>query len=158
MLVREAIVARLAEGRSDEDRAGRVRLPRSLKSDRTTVRTALFQRLAASRLFAIGDRAGVLRSAQARSGRAFRLDVRQRVIVKALVSKHVGKGAARAEALLKHVVYLGRSGAGMEGARPEFFDRSGDGLDAAVTTEGWAADRIISASSSRPSTGTGSRT
>lgn len=141
MLVREAIVARLSEDRSDEDRAGRVRLPRSLKSDRTTVRTALFQRLAASRLFAIGDRAGVLRSAQARSGRPFRLDVRQRVIVKALVSKHVGKGAARAEALLKHVVYLGRSGAGMEGARPEFFDRSGDRLDAAAATEGWAVDR-----------------
>lgn len=141
MLVREAIVARLAEPPSREGQAGRARLPRSLKSDRTTVRTALFQRLAASRLFAIGDRAGVLRSAQARSGRAFRLDVRQRVVVKALVSKHTGKGAARGEALAKHVAYLGRSGAGAEGARPEFFDRASDGVDAPLATDAWAADR-----------------
>lgn len=141
MLVREAIVARLAEPSCREDQSGRARLPRSLKPDRTSVRTALLQRLAASRLFAIGDRAGVLRSAQGRSGRPFRLDVRQRVIVKALVSKHAGKGAARGEALAKHVAYLGRSGAGAEGARPEFFDRASDGVDAPLTTEAWAADR-----------------
>jgi type IV secretory pathway VirD2 relaxase len=118
-----------------------VRLPTSLKSDRTGVRTLMLQRLAASRLFATGDRAGVLRSAQKRSGRAFRLDVRQRVIVKALVSRHTGNGAARGEALAKHVVYLGRSGAGVDGARPGFFDRADDDLDAAAATAEWATDR-----------------
>jgi type IV secretory pathway VirD2 relaxase len=141
MLVREAIRVRLPDPEPGEEQAVRVRLPTSLKSDRTRVRIAMLQRLAASRLFAIGDRAGVLRSAQARSGRAFRLDVRQRVIVKALVSRHAGKSAARGEALAKHVAYLGRSGAGVEGARPEFFDRSVDEVDIASRTGGWAADR-----------------
>lgn len=141
MLVRQAIEARLREPQTLEERPARMRLPSTLKSDRTGVRTLMLQRLAASRLFAIGDRAGVLRSAQKRSGRAFRLDVRQRVIVKALVSKHVGKGAARAEALAKHVAYLGRSGAGMAGARPGFFDRAEDEVDAAAASAGWSGDR-----------------
>lgn len=141
MLVREAIQVRLSEPGGEEDKAGRARLPSSLKRDRMSVRTALFQRLAASRLFAQGDRAGVLRTAQARSGRAFRLDVRQRVIVKALVSRHVGKGVARGAALAQHISYLGRSGAGAEGARAEFFDRERDGLDAQAVAGAWAADR-----------------
>jgi type IV secretory pathway VirD2 relaxase len=141
MLMREAIHARLGEPQSDGERSIRVRLPTSLKSERTGVRTQLLQRLAASRLFAIGDRAGVLKSAQKRSGRGFRLDVRQRVVVKALVSKHAGKGAARGEALAKHVAYLGRSGAGIEGARPSFFDRADDEVDASVATGGWTPDR-----------------
>lgn len=141
MLVRQAIQARVGGPESGEEPSRRVRLPASLKSDRTAVRIAMLQRLAASRLFAAGDRAGVLRSAQKRSGRAFRLDVRQRVIVKALVSRHAGKGAARGEALAKHVAYLGRSGAGVEGARPGFFDRAADELDASAATSGWAADR-----------------
>lgn len=141
MLVREAIQARLAEPQESGEQPLRVRLPTSLKSDRTRVRTAMLQRLAASRLFAIGDRAGVLRTAQKRSGRAFRLDVRQRVIVKALVSRHPGGGAQRGEALAKHVSYLGRSGAGVEGARPEFFDRGKDELDASAATAEWAPDR-----------------
>lgn len=141
MLVRHSIQARLGEPQSADERSVRGRLPSSLKSDRTAVRIAMLQRLAASRLFATGDRAGVLRSAQKRSGRSFRLDVRQRVIVKALVSKHAGKGPMRPEALAKHVAYLGRSGAGMEGARPGFFDRAGDEVDAATATSGWAADR-----------------
>src|SRR5690606_17749578 len=91
--------------------------------------------------FAIGDKAGVLRAAQKRSGRPFRVDVRQRVIVKALVSRHAGKGAARGEALAKHVAYLSRSGAGAEGALPDFFDRAGDEVDAAAATADWCADR-----------------
>ncbi|MFA4937675.1 DUF3363 domain-containing protein [Brevundimonas sp.] len=131
-----------------EDRTGRpadaavpVQLPTRLKCDKTDVRTALFVRLAASRVFALGDRAGVLRAAQRRSGRAFRIDVRQRVIVKALVSRHVGKAAARASALAAHVAYLGRAGAGAEGARPDFFNRELDGVDGRMATEGWGADR-----------------
>jgi type IV secretory pathway VirD2 relaxase len=141
MRVREALQLRMAQPEIAEDGSPRVRLPGSLKSDRPGVRAAILRRLAASRLFAIGDRAGVLRSAQKRSGRPFRLDVRQRVIVKALVSRHNGKGAARGEALAKHVAYLGRSGAGASGARPGFFDRSENELDAAAATHGWAADR-----------------
>ena len=141
MLVREAIQARLSGPPAGEERAGRVSLPRRLKSDRTGLRTLMLQRLAASRIFAIGDRAGVLRTAQKRSGRSFRLDVRQRVVVKALVSRHAGKGAQRGEALAKHVAYLGRSGAGADGARPDFFNRTKDELDASAETAGWASDR-----------------
>lgn len=141
MTVRQSIQARLPESLGGDDGAGRVSLPTSLKSDRTGVRVVMMQRLAASRQFAIGDKAGVLRAAQKRSGRPFRVDVRQRVIVKALVSRHAGKGAARGEALAKHVAYLGRSGAGAEGARPDFFDRAGDEVDAAAATADWGADR-----------------
>lgn len=141
MLVRDALQARMAQLETLEDRTARARLPGSLKSDRPGVRTAMLRRLAASRLFAIGDRAGVLRTAQRRSGRAFRLDVRQRVVVKALVSRHTGKGVACGEALAKHVAYLGRAGAGVDGARPRFFDRSESELDAVDATAGWAADR-----------------
>lgn len=141
MLVRQAIEVRLAAARERGEEAGRARLPRSLKRDRLPVRTALFQRLAASRLFALGDRSGVLRAAQGRSGRAFRFDVRQRVVVKALVSRHEGKGLARGAALARHVSYLGRAGAGHQGAQAEFFDRISDGIDAAGETASWAADR-----------------
>jgi type IV secretory pathway VirD2 relaxase len=141
MTVRSGIQARLEQSGSGEGKAGRVSLPTTLKSDRINVRTAMFQRLAASRLFAYGDRSGVLRTAQKRSGRAFRLDVRQRVIVKALVSRHTGKGAARALALAAHVSYLGRAGVGADGAEAEFFDRTDDTVDAAEATQGWGADR-----------------
>lgn len=141
MSVRSGIQARLEGRREGEAKAGRVSLPTTLKSDRINVRTAMFQRLAASRLFAYGDRAGVLRTAQKRSGRAFRLDVRQKVIVKALVSRHAGKGAARAAALAAHVSYLGRAGAGAEGKPAEFFDRTDDAVDAAEVTGDWGPDR-----------------
>ena len=141
MLIREAIEGRLAAGSVRDFGGVQVRLPLSLKTDRVPVRTGMFQRLAASRQFALGDRSGVLRAAQGRSGRAFRMDVRQRVIVKALVSRHVGKAAARAGALAAHVAYIGRSGAGVEGARPDFFDRTDDSVEAAVETRGWSGDR-----------------
>jgi len=141
MLIREAIEGRLAAGVVRDLGGVQVRLPLSLKTDRVPVRTGMFQRLAASRQFALGDRSGVLRAAQGRSGQAFRMDVRQRVIVKALVSRHVGKSATRAGALAAHVAYLGRSGAGVEGARPDFFDRAHDGVEAALETRGWSADR-----------------
>lgn len=141
MLIREAIQSRLSSGATQEPEAVQVRLPLSLKPDRVNVRTGLMRRLASSRAFALGDRSGVLRAAQGRSGRAFRLDVRQRVIVKALVSRHIGKGAERAAALAAHVSYLGRSGAGVEGARPEFFDRAADDVQPAAETGGWSEDR-----------------
>ena len=77
MQVRTAIEVRLAQASKDDVSTLKVRLPQRLKSDKTSVRIAMFQRLAASRLFAYGDRAGCLRAAQNRSGRPFRLDVRQ---------------------------------------------------------------------------------
>ncbi len=141
MQVRTALEARLAAVPKDEVSTLRGRLPTHLKSDETSVRIAMFQRLAASRLFAYGDRAGCLRAAQNRSGRAFRLDVRQRVTVKALVSRHMGRGAARGAALAAHVAYLGRAGAGEDGQAAPFFGPAHDGVDAGVATEGWGQDR-----------------
>ena len=102
MQVRTAIEARLTQSSPGDLSTLRVRLPTRLKSDKTSVRVAMFQRLAASRLFAYGDRSGCLRAAQNRSGRPFRLDVRQRVMVKALVSRHMGTGFARGAALAAH--------------------------------------------------------
>jgi type IV secretory pathway VirD2 relaxase len=116
-------------------------LPTRLKADRFPVRTAVLQRLAASRLFALGDRAGVLGTAQRRSGRDFRLDVRQLVIVKALVSRHSGRGLARGAALAAHLSYLGRSGTAVGGRTSAFFDRDLDEIDAASITSTWADDR-----------------
>ncbi len=141
MQVRAAIEARLTQSAPGDVSTLRVRLPTRLKSDKTSVRVAMFQRLAASRLFAYGDRSGCLRAAQNRSGRPFRLDVRQRVMVKALVSRHMGKGFARGAALAAHVSYLSRVGAGEDGAQAEFFTASREIVDGAAATDGWAKDR-----------------
>lgn len=141
MTIRDEIEARLRQPASARDQTSFHPLPHSLKTEHGGVRTGMFRRLAASRHFALGDRAGALSAAQRRSGRAFRLDVRQRVVVKALVSRHVGAGTARGAALAAHVSYLGRGGAGVEGARPEFFDRTQAGLDAAAATREWSVDR-----------------
>lgn len=141
MQVRTAIEVRLTAASRDDVSTLRVRLPQRLKSDKTSVRVAMFQRLAASRLFAYGDRAGCLRAAQNRSGRPFRLDVRQRVTVKALVSRHMGKGFARGAALAAHISYLGRMGAGEDGEHAAFFGPVHDGVDAGAATDGWAKDR-----------------
>jgi type IV secretory pathway VirD2 relaxase len=141
MLTRDAIRVRLSASSDGETARRLARLPTRLKADKVPARNAILQRLAASRLFAYGDRTGVLRAAQARSGRPFRLDVRQRVIVKALVSRHAGQGFARGAALAAHVSYLARSGAGVEGARADFFDRNSDGVDAGAATAAWGDDR-----------------
>lgn len=141
MLVRNAIQARMPGGEVADPAVLNLRLPRSLKRDRIPVRNGMLKRLASSRNFALGDRAGVLRAAQNRSGRMFRLDVRQRVIVKALVCRHGGQGSGGAGALAKHVVYLGRAGAGVEGARPEYFNERTEALEAADETRGWSRDR-----------------
>ena len=141
MLVRDAIHDRMPGGEVADPAVLNLRLPRSLKRDRIPVRNGMLKRLASSRNFALGDRAGVLRAAQNRSGRVFRLDVRQRVIVKALVCRHAGKGSAGAGALAKHVAYLGRAGAGVEGARPEYFSGRAEALEPAEETRGWGQDR-----------------
>nr|WP_314432600.1 DUF3363 domain-containing protein [uncultured Brevundimonas sp.] len=141
MLVRDRFEELLTVAPAPDADGLRVQLPGRLKRDQCDVRTAMFIRLAASRNFALGDRAGALRAAQNRSGRPFRLDVRQRVIVKAMVSRHLGRGAARAATLAAHVVYLGRQGAGVEGERAEFFDRETDSLDARAAVQDWSGDR-----------------
>lgn len=136
--VRVRIEDRLAEPRETEVAP---RLPHRLRGDDGPVRTELMRRLAASRLFAYGDRRGVLKAALNRSGRPFRLDVRQRVVVKALISKHVGKGAARGVALAKHAAYLVRAGSGRDGAAAGFFDAGSDAVDAPVRIAGWSEHR-----------------
>lgn len=141
MLVREGIASRLSHATSGASAPDVARLPRSLKLDHVEVRAGLLRRLAASRHFALGDRAGVLRAAERRSGRSFRLNLRQRVVVKALVSRHSGSGAARGAALGRHLSYLGRAGAGADGSRADFFDRSDEGLDPRWRTAAWSADR-----------------
>ena len=138
MSVRNAIETRVS---APDGQTGRVTLPRSLRRDHMSTRIALLQRLSASRRFALGQRSGGLRRMQALSGRPFHLDLKQRVVVKALVSRHAGKGGARGVALARHVSYLGRSGAGVDGARPEFFDRTVEGLDAREATRAWGEDR-----------------
>ena len=141
MLVRDRFDELLASGPDPDVDGLRVQLPGRLKRDQCDVRTAMFIRLAASRNFALGDRAGALKAAQNRSGRSFRLDVRQRVIVKAMVSRHQGKGAARAAALGAHVAYLGRQGAGVEGEQADFFDRETDVINARAAIRDWSRDR-----------------
>ncbi|WP_248120197.1 DUF3363 domain-containing protein [Brevundimonas sp. EYE_349] len=141
MLIRNEIDGRVSAGSGQAADAVRIGLPLSLKTERMNVKNGMLKRLASSKAFALGNRSGVLKAAQNRSGRAFRLDVRQKVIVKALVSRHMGKGADRAAALAKHMAYLGRQGAGAEGERPEFFDRNVDGVLPGVETEGWSEDR-----------------
>ena len=141
MLVREAMEDRLPSTAAGEPRTVEVRLPLRLKIERDPVRMGMMKRLASSRIFALGDRTGVLRAAQNRSGRAFRLDVRQRVVVKALVSRHTGKGAERAAALAAHVAYLGRDGAGIDGSRAEFFSREGEAPEVVAAARAWGQDR-----------------
>lgn len=141
MRVSDRIAARVEPAPALAETTVEVRLPLSLKPDKVGVRVAMMRRLASSRMFALGDRSGVLRAAQSRSGRSFRLDVRQRVIVKALISRHRGKGAERGAALSKHVAFLGRAGAGLEGSRPEFFDRASDDIPTAESVAGWEGDR-----------------
>ncbi|WAC61334.1 DUF3363 domain-containing protein [Brevundimonas sp. SL130] len=141
MLVGDRIAARVEPDPALAEATLAVRLPLSMKPDKVGVRVGLMRRLASSRTFALGDRSGVLRAAQKRSGRPFRLDVRQRVIVKALISRHMGRGAERGVALAKHVAYLGRAGAGLEGSQAHFFDRASDDVDPAEMVGGWQGDR-----------------
>jgi len=56
-------------------------------------------------------------------------------------SRHMGQGFARGAALAAHVSYLGRVGAGEDGARAEFFGASREIFDGAAATDGWAKDR-----------------
>lgn len=140
MTVRSTIEDRMSALSGVEDDGLRVRLATSLKRD-GSVRSSMLKRLSSSRRFSYGTKAGALKTAAKRSGSAFRVDVRQRVIVKALVSRHLGKGRARGKALVAHVRYLGRDGAGQDGEAGKFFDRSSDAVDGAERTRDWAEHR-----------------
>lgn len=137
MTVRSAIEVRMSVQPEDELQ---VRLASRLQRD-GSVRTSMLKRLSSSMRFSYGAKAGALKTAAKRSGAAFRADVRQRVIVKALVSRHVGTGVARGKALTAHVRYLGRDGAGQDGEAGAFFDRGSDAVDGAERIEGWAEHR-----------------
>jgi len=140
MPVRNAVDQRQAALKAGPNEETRVRLPSRGRGDEP-VRTALLRRLAANLRFSYGAKASVLKTAARRSGRAFRLDVRQRVIVKALVSRHVGQGLTRGKALAAHVRYLSRDGASLEGEAAPFFDQSSDAVDGASRTEAGAEHR-----------------
>ena len=140
MSVRGAMQGRMSDLIGPPDDELDVRLAVALKRD-GSVRTSMLKRLSSSMRFSYGARAGVLKSAARRSGSAFRVDVRQRVMVKALVSRHMGKGAARGAGLAAHVLYLGRDGAGCDGEAATFFDRQVDVVDGTERTRDWAEHR-----------------
>jgi type IV secretory pathway VirD2 relaxase len=140
MSVRDAVEARLAALEAQPEDAIRVTLASRLKPD-GSVRLSMMKRLSSTMRFSYGAKAGALKTAANRSGSAFRVDVRQRVIVKALVSRHMGKGAARGAALAAHVRYLGREGTGHEGEAGTFFDRNEKAVDGAERIKDWAEHR-----------------
>lgn len=140
MTVRSIIEARMSNLSGSDGDDLQVRLATSLQRD-GSVRSSMLKRLSSSMRFSYGAKAGALKTAAQRSGTAFRADVRQRVIVKALVSRHVGKGLARGKALAAHVRYLGRDGAGQDGEAGAFFDSSRDAVDGAERTQDWAEHR-----------------
>jgi type IV secretory pathway VirD2 relaxase len=137
----ENLIQRLLAARLEPADGPEVRLPDRLAGEAAGARLGLIRRLALGRGVLAGDRRGVLSAAGRRSGRPFRLDLRQRVVVKALVSRHSGGGAVRAAALAKHAAYLMRPGAGRAGERPIAFDGARDGLDLGGEVRGWGADR-----------------
>jgi type IV secretory pathway VirD2 relaxase len=65
--------------------------------------------------------------------------MRQRVVVKAHVSRHK-PGKARGS-LARHVSYLGRESASADGKRGVFYDATREGVDARRETVQWAHDR-----------------
>lgn len=140
MTVRSIIEDRMSALPGSDGDDLQIRLAASPKRD-GSVRTSMLKRLSSSMRFSYGAKAGALKAAAKRSGSAFRADVRQRVIVKALVSRHLGKGMARGKALAAHVRYLGRDGAGQDGEAGAFFDRSNDAVDGAERTQEWAEHR-----------------
>jgi type IV secretory pathway VirD2 relaxase len=79
------------------------------------------------------------RKAKRFGGPADAFGARQRVVVKALVSRHK-PGKARGS-LARHVTYLGRESASADGKRGVFYDAARDGVDAKQEAIQWAPDR-----------------
>lgn len=140
MTVRSLIEDRMSALSAPENDGPQVQLASRLKRD-GSVRTSMLKRLSSSLRFSYGARAGALETAARRSGSAFRVDVRQRVIVKALVSRHVGIGTARGRALAAHVRYLGRDGVGREGEAGTFFGREAGTVNGAEHVGEWGDHR-----------------
>jgi type IV secretory pathway VirD2 relaxase len=137
VLLRAAIERRLSEVQASRDETPAARLPTTLRTAQGGARTSLLARLSVSRRFSLGRRAGGLGG---KGGGRLTLHVSQRVIVKVLVSRHRANRAGRS-ALLGHVAYLARAGAGLEGERGPFFDASHDRLSARALARTWEADR-----------------
>ena len=112
------------------------RLPKRVTLDRSVAHVLVLQRLAATRLASRGSAAGSVRASRPPG---MRLDLRQRVIVKAFVGRHLGGAASGA--LAAHVSYLHRPGAGRGGERGVFFDQATEGVNAQAETRGWRDDR-----------------
>jgi type IV secretory pathway VirD2 relaxase len=138
MSVRDLLIDGFETARRDPHL--RVALPNSAKGDqRNDVRTALVKGMGLTRRFGRGLSAGP-RTAGGPAARALPHSPKQRVIVKAHVAKHGNPKAGRS-ALRAHVNYLAREGAGADGERGEFYDRSAEGLDASARTKTWGHDR-----------------
>lgn len=132
MSVHSAVAARLG-GAAGDGAAGR--LPDWVKLDRTSVHGRLLRRLAA-RTRVGGQAAGAGVGGTAGAGP---LAARQRVVVKAMVSRHASGRSGGG--LLRHLGYLARAGAGVEGERAEVYGPVEGRLEARGTVQGWSQDR-----------------
>nr|WP_314435317.1 hypothetical protein [uncultured Brevundimonas sp.] len=83
MTVRSIIEERMSALTGSDGDGLQVHLATSLKPD-GSVRTSMLKQLSSSMRFSYGARAGALKAAATPSGAAFRMGVRQPVIVKAL--------------------------------------------------------------------------
>ncbi len=83
------------------------------------------------------------RKAKRFGGPAGAFTARERVVVKALVSRHK-PGKARGS-LARHVTYLGRESASADGKRGVFYDAARDGVDAKQEAVQWRRTGITSA-------------
>jgi type IV secretory pathway VirD2 relaxase len=107
-----------------------------------SVRSGLAKRLGFAKLFGRGGGAGRQSGARGRPS-AFHVSARQRVVVKAFVARHKGRGTAVAgKALATHLRYLARDGAGLDGTYPEFYGADGKEVeDVSDHCAPWADDR-----------------
>lgn len=135
MAVRDDLHA--AFNAATRDERLRVALPNRLNTEsRRDARTVLLKGLTTTARMTRGMKSG----AAGRAGRALPASLKQRVIVKALVSKH-GATAAAKGALKAHVSYLQRDGAGEDGAKAQAFTAHEEAIDARAHVAGWADDR-----------------
>lgn len=135
MAVRDLLHA--AYDAATRDERLRVALPNRLNTEnRRDARAVLLKGLSTTARMARGMKSG----ATGNAGRALPVSSRQRVIVKALVSKH-GATAAAKGALKAHVSYLQRDGAGEDGAKAEAFNAHEEAIDARAHVAAWADDR-----------------
>src|SRR5665213_1366524 len=79
------------------------------------------------------------RSGMGKSGASSRFASRQRVVVKAMVSRH--KAGKATGSLRRHAAYLGRESASAGGKAGVFYDASRDAVDAKNEVSTWADDR-----------------